>query len=302
MYDFDCVIIGAGVAGMTSAIYLKRYSINVLLLEKSSPGGQITKTPKIENYPGFVSIDGSALAMNILDQINHLHIPYQYGNVIKIENKGDLKIVYTETEQIHTKTIIIATGRKPRKLGIKKENQLIGKGISWCATCDGMFYKEQNVAVVGGGNSALEEALFLSTICKNVYILYRGEKLRADHILQEKVSKIKNIEIYYVTEVKELIEKNSHLDGIVILKNQIEEKLNIQGLFIYIGFEPSIELFESLNIQLDQNYIVTNEKMETSIKGIYACGDIRKKDLYQITTAIGEASIAAYHISQNLIK
>lgn len=300
MSHFDCVIIGAGVAGMTSAIYLKRYNVNVLLLEKSSPGGQITQTPNVENYPGFTSIDGATLALNIFSQVTNLEIPYQYGNVIKIEDFGNKKIVYTETEQIETKTIIIATGRKPKKLGLEKENELVGKGISWCATCDGMFYKEKNVAVVGGGNSALEEALFLSDICKKVDILYRGTNLRADEIVVQKVLKKENITIHYETEIVELLESENRLVGIKINENKVLKKMNVEGVFIYIGYEPDIKMLKGLNINIDNQYIIVNEKMETTVPGIFACGDIIKKNLYQLTTAIGEASKAAYQVKKYL--
>lgn len=300
MSHFDCVIIGAGVAGMTSAIYLKRYNVNVLLLEKNAPGGQITQTSNVENYPGFTSIDGASLALNIFEQVTSLGIPYQYGNVIKIEDLKDKKIVYTENEKIETKAIIIATGRKPKKLGLKQEEQLIGKGISYCATCDGMFYKNKNVAVVGGGNSALEEALFLSEICDKVDILYRGEKVRADEIVIQKVLQKKNIEIHYKTEVIELIEADKKLVGIKISENDLLKQMNIEGLFIYIGYEPDIKMLEELNIKLDNQYIIVNQNLETNISGIFACGDIIKKNLYQLTTAIGEASLAAYQVKKYL--
>lgn len=302
MSYFDCVVVGAGVAGMTSAIYLKRYNLNVLLLEKGSPGGQITQTPKVENYPGFQSIDGASLAMNMFEQVNALKIPYQYGNVLKIENRETEKIVYTEREEIHTKTIILATGRKPKKLGLEKETELVGRGVSWCATCDGIFYKNQEVAVVGGGNSALEEALFLSTVCKKVLILYRGENLRADSILQQKVKEKENIDVYYHTTVKQLIEKEDHLSSIIILENEEEKELQVQGLFIYIGFEPDINSFKDLNLMLNNNYIEVDENMKTNIQGIFACGDAIKKELYQISTAVGEGSQAAYSVKQYLLE
>ncbi len=300
MSYFDCVVIGAGVAGMTSAIYLKRYNLNVLLLEKSAPGGQITQTPNVENYPGFSNIDGASLALHIFSQITNLGITYQYGNVIKIEDLGKTKIIYTETEKIETKAIIIATGRKPKKLGILKENELVGRGISWCATCDGMFYKNERVAIVGGGNSALEEALFLSDICEKVDILYRGDQLRADKIVQQRVMEKNNIQIHYNAVVKELVEKENRLVGIKLVEQEEIKELNIRGLFIYIGYEPDTNFLQSLNLILDNQYIVVDSKMETNISGIYACGDVIKKELYQLTTAIGEASLAAYQVKKNL--
>ncbi len=298
--DFDCIIIGAGVAGMTAAIYLKRYNINVLLLEKGSPGGQITQTPRVENYPGYVSIDGATLAMNMFEQVNNLKVDYRYGNVVKIEDLKKEKIVYTETEEIHAKAIILATGRSPRKLGLELENQLVGRGVSWCATCDGMFYKDKEVAIVGGGNSAVEEALFLSSICKKVHILYRGEKLRADQILQEKLKE--NVEIHYFTEVKKLIEKEEKLHSILVVENGKEKEMFIECLFIYIGFEPDIKPFSDLNINLENGYIIVDEKMQTNQKGIFACGDSIKKDLYQLSTAVGEGSVAAYQVKNYLME
>jgi len=300
MSYFDCVIIGAGVAGMTSAIYLKRYNLNILLLEKGSPGGQIVQTPNVENYPGYSSIDGATLATNIFSQVMNLGVSYQYGNVIRIEDLGEIKVIYTETEKIETRSIIIATGRKPRKLGLLKENELVGRGISWCATCDGFFYKDKCVAVVGGGNSAIEEALFLSDICKKVDILYRGGELRADKIVQKRVLEKNNIEIHYNTEVKELIENGKELVGIKILKQKEMQKLDVQGLFIYIGYEPDTDYLESLGLNLEDQYVMVDSKMQTNISGIYACGDVLKKDLYQLTTAIGEASLAAYQVKMYL--
>ncbi|MCI8446617.1 MAG: FAD-dependent oxidoreductase [Bacilli bacterium] len=300
--DFDSVIIGAGVAGMTSAIYLKRYNVNVLLLEKNIPGGQIVQTPKIENYPGVGSIDGASLALNMYQQVTDLGIECRYSEVIKIENHGNSKTIYTENEEIRTKTIIIATGRIPKKLGLENESELTGRGISWCATCDGMFYKNQDVAVIGGGNSALEEALFLSDICNKIYILYRSGELRADKILQKRVFEKENIEIKFDTIVEKINEKDEKLESIIIKEREEEKKLVVQGMFIYIGFEPNDSIISELNLILKNQYIVVNENMETNIKGIYACGDIIKKELYQVTTAVGEGSIAANSVKKYLMQ
>ena len=300
--DFDSVIIGAGVAGMTSAIYLKRYNVNVLLLEKNIPGGQIVQTPKIENYPGVGSIDGASLALNMYQQVTNLGIECRYSEVIKIENHGNSKTIYTENEEIRTKTNIIATGRIPKKLGLENESELTGRGISWCATCDGMFYKNQDVAVIGGGNSALEEALFLSDICNKIYILYRSGELRADKILQKRVFEKENIEIKFDTIVEKINEKDEKLESIIIKEREEEKKLVVQGMFIYIGFEPNDSIISELNLILKNQYIVVNENMETNIKGIYACGDIIKKELYQVTTAVGEGSIAANSVKKYLMQ
>ena len=168
---YDCIVIGAGVSGMTAAIYLKRAGLDVLLLEKSAPGGQINQTSKIENYPGFLSVDGPTLAMNMFEQVQNLDISYQYGNVAKIRNREDLKEVITDQDIYLAKALIIATGRIPNKLNLEEENRFINRGVSWCALCDGSFYKNKVVGVIGSGNSALEEALYLSVICSKVIIM-----------------------------------------------------------------------------------------------------------------------------------
>lgn len=296
--DFDCIVIGAGVAGMTSAIYLKRANIDVLLLEKAIPGGQIINTLKIENYPGFESIDGPTLASNIYNQVDSLGIDYRYGNVLEITKEKSLFIVKTDSNTYKTKKIIIATGRNPRKLNIENEDKLIGRGISYCATCDGMFFKEKDVAVIGGGNTALEESLYLSDICNKVTIINRSNKLRADDILVEKIKYKENIDILYNSVIDTLIIDKEQLKGIK-LNNGV---LNIDGLFVFIGQVPSNDVINKLNIKTEDGYIKVNKNMETSIKGIYACGDIVKKDFYQISTAIGEGTIAALNVKKSLKK
>ena len=187
MEYYDTIVIGAGVAGMTAAIYLKRANTNVLLLEKEMPGGQINKTTEIENYPGFTKINGTDLALSIYEQVKQNNIDYKYGNVIDIILKRNKKIVKTNKEEFECKNIILATGRVPKKLGLENEEKLVGRGISYCAICDGMFFKDKIVAIIGGGNSALQAALYLSNICTKVYVINRSTKLRADNVVIEKV-------------------------------------------------------------------------------------------------------------------
>lgn len=294
---FNCIIIGAGISGITAAIYLKRANINVLLLEKEMPGGQINKTYKIENYPGFSSIDGPTLAQNLYDQIKQLKIDYRYGNVKQIEIKANKKVITTDMGEYTCDYLIIATGRVPRKLNIPNEQKLIGHGISYCAICDGSFFKDETIAVIGGGNSALEEALYLSNICKKVLVLYRKDNLRADQILQGQAKSKENIEIKYNSTPTRFIEKDNQLSGVEINNNEI---LNVSGAFIYIGYEPNNEILKNLPLEYDNDYIIVNEKMETNIPGIYACGDIIKKDLYQLTTATSEGTTAAISIKQRI--
>lgn len=297
---FDCIIIGAGVAGTTASIYLKRWNFNILLLEKNMPGGIISNTSIIENYPGIKKIDGSTFAMNLYEQIKELDINYKYGNASEITQKNNLFIVNTDLGNYQTKSIIIATGRTPRKLNLENEDKLIGNGISYCATCDGLLYKDKEVCVVGGGNSALEESLYLSKICKKVTIINRSSKLRADEILIEKVKNITNIEVMYNSNIIKLKEKQNKLTNIIIKKENETKELLCHGLFIYIGFEPIIPNVP--NLKLNDNYIVVDEKMQTNIDNICACGDIIKKDLYQIITAAGEGATAANTIKNNLNK
>lgn len=294
---FNCIIIGAGISGITAAIYLKRANINVLLLEKEMPGGQINKTYKIENYPGFSSIDGPTLAQNLYDQIKQLEIDYRYGNVETIEIKDNQKVIKTDMGEYTCDYLIIATGRVPRKLNIENEQKLIGHGISYCAICDGSFFKDETVAVIGGGNSALEEAIYLSNICKKVIVLYRKDNLRADQILQDQAKEKENIEIRYNSVPTKFIEENNQLSGIEINNTKI---LKVSGAFIYIGYEPNNEILKDLLLEYEDNYIIVNQKMETNIDGIYACGDIIKKDLYQLTTATSEGAIAAMSIKHKI--
>lgn len=291
---YDAIIIGAGISGMTSAIYLKRYNLNILIIEKEIPGGQISKASIIENYPGIEKIDGITFSINLLNQIEKLKLKISYEEVIEIKEEKNIKIVNTVNNQYKTKNIVIATGRRPKSLNLG-EKKYIGKGISYCATCDGMFYKEKDVIVVGGGNSALEESLYLSDICKKVTILNRSKEVKADEILLNKVKERKNIEIIYNEEIKEIKEEKEKIVGI---KTNTKE-IKCDGIFIYIGLIPNSEIFK--NITKEKNYILVNKNQETNIKGIYAVGDVTKKELYQLITAASDGAIAANHIKNNIM-
>lgn len=297
--DFDCIVIGAGVAGMTSALYLKRSGINVAIFEKGFIGGQVNKTYTIKNYPGFKEIDGPTLINSIVEQLKELEIPIIYEEVNDITDEENIKIITTNKGKYKSKSIIIATGKKERFLGLEGEKELIGHGLSWCATCDGNFFKEKNTAIVGGGNTAMEDALYLSNICKKVYIINRSDKFRADKILIEEVKTKKNVEIITNSVVKTLIKKNNILQGIVLDNNK---ELDVSGLFIAIGSDPVIEFTKNLNLVLENNYILVDQKMATSVSGVYACGDVIKKDLYQIVTAASDGAIAANSVKNYLSK
>ena len=284
--NFDCIIIGAGIAGLTAAIYLKRAGKNVVIIEKSMPGGQILKTNSIKNYPGFVEIDGFSLIRKILDQIDNLEIQIIKEEVKEINN---LEVV-TDNNVYSTSNIILATGRKPRILGLQNENELIGKGISFCASCDGNLFKNDEVAVVGGGNTAFEEALYLSNICSKVYLIHRNENYRAENYLINELKQKQNVFLMPNEIITKLNTKDGYLESIETDKN----KYNVKALFVAIGQVPSIIKIKGL--ETDNGYIKVNNKMETNINGIYACGDCIKKDVYQLTTAASDGTIAATSI------
>ena len=292
---YDVIIIGLGASGISASIYAKRSGLNIIVINLSVPGGIINESNIVENYPGFKSITGMDLAFNFFDHFNSLDIPLYNEEVIDIKD-GEVKTVITKNNEYKAKNVIICSGRKPRKLGIEFEDNYIGRGISYCALCDGNLYKDKVTGIVGGGNSALESALYLSNICKKVYLFVRRDVLRGDKILVEEIEKNKNIEIVYNTSVNNLNIKDDIIYGV----NTNNGDYELDGLFINVGYEPSINIVKNLDIELDKNYIVVDKNMETNLKGIYACGDIIKKDLYQLVTAVSDGAIAANHIYKNM--
>ena len=287
-YDYDCVVIGAGIAGMTSAIFLKRYNLNVLLLDKGEPGGLLNKISVIENYPGFTNIKGVDLAQQIYGQVKENKIEFKHVNVLKIDGHK----VLTDIEEITTNKIIIATGRKPRKI---KEN-IQYQNLRYNAVDNVDVYKDKVVAVVGGGNSALEESIFLSKYCKEVIIINRSNKLRADEVVKSQIENISNINLILECSISNINAENDIIYSIETNKGIF----NIDFLFSFIGYEPSISFLD--NLEMDNNYVVVDKNMKTNIDNIYACGDIIKKDLYLLTTAVGEASLAALNVKKDIIE
>lgn len=285
MKIYDAIVVGSGISGMSAAIYLKRANLDILIFESYIPGGQINNTYNVENYPGFTKVDGPTLVMNIHDQINAMNIPLKYEKVINV-TKEDNFIVETNKEKYIAKNVVIATGRTPNKLGI--EDEFIGKGVSYCALCDGALYKDLEVVVVGGGNSAFEESLYLSKICKKVTILNRSENLRATKILQEEVFSKQNIEIIYNCTIDSINSENEKIVSV----NTNKGIINCSGIFIYIGLTPNLD-YLNIDVNKENNYIIVDNSMRTNIKGLYACGDVIKKDVYQIITAASEGAIAA---------
>lgn len=295
--DYNTVIIGSGVAGMTAAIYLKRARKSVCILENGVPGGQITLTSAVENYPGFKSISGSDLALNIYNQVLDLGVDYIYKKACKVQVVNDKIKILTPDAEITANNLIIATGRSPRKLEVKMEDRLIGNGVSFCATCDSSLYKNKKVAVIGGGTSALEEAVYLSKICDSVTLIHRRDVFTAPEALIETVKSTKNINIITNSVVKEFKTNDNRLSKIILEdKNKNLTEIDVDGCFEYIGQVPNTDIFKDLNILDEKGYVNVNDNYETSIPGIYAVGDCIKKDLYQVITACSDGATAANRI------
>lgn len=294
---YHTVIIGSGVAGMTAAIYLKRARKDICILENGVPGGQITLASSVENYPGFSSITGSDLALNIYNQVLNLGVTYKYTKANQVKVEDDFITVITDKEEIKCKNLIIATGRAPRKLEVTLEDRLVGSGISFCATCDSSLYKDKKVAVVGGGTAALEEAIYLSKICNSVTLIHRRDTFSATDTLVNDVKNTKNITILTNRTVKEFKVNDNKLSGIVLEdKQNNQEEITVDGCFEYIGQVPNTKIFENLDILDDKGYVNVDKNYQTKISGIYAAGDCVKKDLYQVVTACSEGAIAANNI------
>ena len=285
MEKYKVVIIGSGIAGMTSSIYLKRGGIEPLIIENSVPGGTLNIIPSIENYPGYEKISGPDLAINMYNQVNDLKIPILSRNIKEI----DLENKFIDNE-ISFDYLIIATGRRHRLLNLEGEDKLLGRGISTCALCDGNFYKDKEVVVVGGGASALTESLYLSNICKKVTIIYRKDKFNCEDYLINKVLSTKNIKVIYNVNVISYITKDGILTS-VLLDNK--KKVKTSGVFLSIGSTPNSEMFD---VDKDNGYIITSNNYETNISNVYAIGDVIKKDYYQLINASYEGMIAALYI------
>lgn len=291
---YDIIIVGAGPAGMTAAIYAELARKKVLLLEKETYGGQILKAEKVKNYPGFNEISGFEYATKLYTQVKELDTKIKFEEVIQIKNNKDYKEIITKKDTYKTKTVIIAAGSKSRKLGINNEDNLIGKGISYCATCDGMFFKNKTVAITGGGNTALDDALYLSNIAKKIYIIYRRSEFRFDSINLDNLKKKDNVEFILNSNITDIVGKEK-LEKIVIKENDTSniKELDIDGLFIAIGHIPVSNICNNIIDTDELGYIISSEDCATNIEGIFVAGDIRKKEIRQLTTACSDGTIAA---------
>lgn len=289
---YDIVIVGAGPAGLTAAIYALREEKKVVILEKETIGGKITSSSKIENYPGFKSISGMDFANNLYEQVINLGGEINIEEVLSIEN-GKVKKVITDENTHETKSIIIASGSKYKTLNLDKEEELIGNGISFCTVCDGSFYKNKDVCVVGGANSALNSVLYLSKLCNKVYLVVRGPKLKGDKKVIDNVLSLSNVEVLYNTTVNKYILDNDELVGVEVKSNECEKRLDVEGVFLAIGQSPEIDYLNDL-IKVDENnYVLASEDCITNIDGIFVAGDVRKKEVRQLTTAVSDGTNAA---------
>jgi len=295
--NYDIVIIGGGPGGIAAAIYAVQGGLKPLIIEKTVEGGQMNLTELVENYPGFVSIEGSEIGEKMGEHAKHFGVDFHYATVTGIENNEENKLVKTDDGKvIKTKVIILATGANPRPLGAEGEKDFTGKGISYCASCDGHFFKDQKVAVIGGGNTALEESLYLAKIAKEVHIIHRRDKLRADKLYQERAMALDNVFFKFDSEVVAF--KGDKKLNILSIKNKKEDKIydeEFDGAFVFIGLVPATGFLGDMLETNNRGYIETDQNMETNIKGIYAVGDVRNTILRQIVTAVSDGAIAASH-------
>lgn len=294
----DIIIIGAGFAGLTSAIYAKRSGLNILVIEKGIYGGQVSITNDIENYPAIEKITGPELSTRLYNHAVNIGIDIKFETVTEINLKDNIKTIKTNLNEYKCLSVIIANGVTRRKLECEGENRLTGHGVSYCATCDAAFYKNKQTAIVGGGNTALEDALFLSNNCSKVFLIHRRDTFRGEKVLIDAVKNKKNIEILYNTIV-EKINGDKTVESIEIndIKNNIKKTLNLDGIFIAIGLKPENDIFKE-QINLDNSgYIISDENCKTNINGIFVAGDTRTKLLRQIITAASDGAISAFQAS-----
>ena len=301
---FDVIVLGGGPAGYTAAMYTARAGLSTLVIEKLYAGGQMTQTPNIENYPGFPQgIDGVLLGMNFQAGAQNAGVQTLNAEVTAVKLQGEEKVLTTAEGDYIGKTVIIATGADHRHLGLEREWELTGKGVAYCATCDGMFYRGKTVAVVGGGNSAASEALVLSRIAKKVYLIHRRDSLRASKTYHEPLQQAENVEFIWNSQVSGLL-GNEKLSGVVLQNVQTgeERELELDGLFVSIGRNPATEMFRG-QLELDEaGYIVADESTRTSLPGVYAAGDVRTKEVRQIVTAAADGAVAAHYAESYLLK
>ncbi|MFO7964908.1 MAG: thioredoxin-disulfide reductase [Desulfobacterales bacterium] len=306
LVNYDLVIIGGGPAGLTAGLYAARAKLNVLLLEKTVPGGQILVTDWIENYPGFPEgITGTDLVMRMTEQARHFGLTIESGEVQGVDFTGPVKALFMADKTIHTHTVIIASGASPRKLGIPGEDRFFGRGVSACATCDAPFYKGGVVAAVGGGDTAVQESIYLTRFVNKVYLIHRRDRLRAEKILQERALSNEKIEFVWDSVVTDIMGGLTNVEKIVVqnVKTGETRQIVVDGCFIWVGINPNNDFLGNAVALDDWGFIKVGPDMETSVPGVYAAGDVRNTPLRQIVTAVGDAAVAAFsaqHYIENI--
>lgn len=295
MKKYDVVVIGVGPGGMTAALYAARANLKVAMLDRGVYGGQMNNTDGIENYPGFTSIKGPELGEKMYQSATNTGVEFVYGDVQKVTFDDEhFKHIQTDSDELVAKAVIIATGSTNRKLGVPGEEEFSGKGVSYCAVCDGAFFKDQDVSVIGGGDSAISEGLYLANLADKVTVVHHRNKLRAQRILQDRAFDNQKMDFTWDSDVTEIIGNENQVTGIKVhnKKTDQDEVVPTSGVFIYVGNIPNSQAFTNLKITDEAGWIKTNDEMETAIPGIYAVGDVRQKKLRQITTAVGDGGIA----------
>lgn len=292
---YDVIIAGAGPGGMTAAVYTSRANLSTLMIERGIPGGQMANTEEVENYPGYEHILGPDLSTKMFDHAKKFGAEYAYGDIKEVIVGKEYKTVVAGSKEYKARAVIITTGAEYKKIGVPGEKELGGRGVSYCAVCDGAFFKEKNLFVIGGGDSAVEEGVYLTRFAKKVTIVHRRDELRAQKILQQRAFDNEKVDFIWNHTLKQINEKDGKVGSVTLVstKDGAEQELPADGVFIYVGMLPLSKPFLNLGITNEKGYIVTNEKMETKVPGIFAAGDIREKTLRQIVTATGDGSIAA---------
>ncbi|SEH39226.1 thioredoxin reductase (NADPH) [Halobacillus karajensis] len=304
---YDVIIAGAGPAGMTAAVYTSRANLDTLMIERGIPGGQMANTEDVENYPGFESILGPDLSNKMFEHAKKFGAEYAYGDIKEVVDGKEYKVVKAGNKEYKARAVIVTTGAQYKELGVSGEKELGGRGVSYCAVCDGAFFRDKELVVVGGGDSAVEEGVYLTRFASKVTIVHRRDELRAQKILQDRAFDNEKIEFIWDTVVKSINEKEGKVGSVTLYNKKTKEEyeFDTNGAFIYIGMIPLSAPFESLGITNEQGYIETDENMETKVPGVFAAGDIREKELRQIVTATGDGSIAAQsaqHYIENLLE
>ncbi|WZY00520.1 thioredoxin-disulfide reductase [Bacillus sp. FSL W7-1360] len=299
---YDVIIAGAGPAGMTAAVYTSRANLRTLMIERGIPGGQMANTEDVENYPGFDHILGPELSNKMFEHAKKFGAEYAYGDIKEIIDDGNTKRIIAGNKTYTTRAVIVTTGAQYKKLGIPGEQELSGRGVSYCAVCDGAFFKDKELFVIGGGDSAVEEAVYLTRFASKVTIVHRRDELRAQKILQDRAFQNEKISFMWNKVAEEIHEKDGKVGSLTLKDTQTGEREThkTDGVFIYIGMMPLSDCVKNLDITNDEGYIVTNAEMETNVPGIYAAGDIREKTLRQIVTATGDGSLAAQNVQHYL--